>query len=97
MKKYVLFIICHDIGRKYGSYGNSQIVTPHIDQLAQEAIQFNAQFCQWPLCGPSRANIFTGCRPLTTERYNNQPFFPHFRKKMGAAFMSLPEIFKKHG
>lgn len=97
MKKNVLFIICHDIGRKYGSYGNIQIVTPHSNQLAQEAIQFNNQFCQWPLCGPSRANIFSGCRPLTTERYNNQPFFPYFREKMGADFMSLPEIFKKHG
>lgn len=93
----VLFIICHDIGRRYGCYGNPQIVTPHIDRLAQESVQFNNQFCQWPLCGPSRANIFSGCRPLTTERYNNQPFFPKFRKKMGPEFLSLPEIFKKHG
>jgi len=97
MKKNVLFIICHDIGRKYGSYGDIQIVTPTIDQLAQESIQFNNQFCQWPLCGPSRANIFTGCRPLTTERYNNQPFFPRFRRKKGSDFLSLSEVFKKHG
>lgn len=97
MKNNVLFIICHDIGRRYGSYGNTQIVTPNIDQLARESVQFNNQFCQWPLCGPSRVNIFTGCRPLTTERYNNQPFFPSFRKKMGPGFLSLPEMFKKHG
>lgn len=93
----VLFVICHDIGRRYGSYGNDQIHTPNIDRLAQESIQFNNQFCQWPLCGPSRANIFTGCRPLTTERYNNQPFFPNFRKKMGAEFYSLPEQFRLNG
>ncbi len=93
----ILFIICHDIGRRYSSYGNAQIHTPNIDRLAQESVQFNNQFCQWPLCGPSRANIFTGCRPLTTERYNNQPFFPNFRKKMGAEFRSLPEHFRLNG
>jgi arylsulfatase A-like enzyme len=60
-------------------------------------VQFNNQFCQWPLCGPSRANIFTGCRPLTTERYNNQPFFPNFRKKRGTEFRSLPEHFRLNG
>jgi iduronate 2-sulfatase len=93
----VLFLICHDIGRRYGSYGNAQIVTPHIDALAQDAVQFDQHFCQWPLCGPSRATIFSGCRPPTTERYNNQPFFPHFRQKMGPAFGTLPELFKAHG
>lgn len=93
----VLFVISHDIGRRYGCYGNTGIVTPHVDRLARESVQFDNHFCQWPLCGPSRANIFTGCRPLTTERYGLEPFFPGFRKKMGAGFQSLPEYFKGHG
>jgi iduronate 2-sulfatase len=93
----VLFLIAHDIGLRYGCYGNEQIVTPHVDQLAQDGIRFENHFCQYPLCGPSRANIFSGCRPLTTERFTNDPFFPVFRERVKARFYSLPEHFKLSG
>ena len=96
-KANVLFIIMHDIGRRYGCYGNPAAITPSIDALASESVRFDSHFCHWPLCGPSRANIFTGCRPLTTGRYNNQPFFPGFRKRRGSDFHSLPELFRLHG
>jgi len=78
-KPNALFFIMHDIGRRYGCYGNAQVVSPNIDKLASDALRFENHFCHWPLCGPSRANIFSGLRPLSTERYNNQPFFPDFR------------------
>lgn len=93
----VLFIITHDIGKRYGCYGNSRIKTPNIDRLASESIQFNNHFCQFPLCGPSRANIFSGLRPLKTERFTNDPFFPRFRKKMDKDFSTLPQVFKNNG
>ncbi len=92
-----LFIITHDIGRRYGCYGNSEIKTPNIDRLAKESVQFNNHFCQFPLCGPSRANIFSGIRPLSTLRFDNEPFFPNFRKKMGSPFKTLPQIFREKG
>jgi arylsulfatase A-like enzyme len=96
-KPNVLFLIMHDVGRRYGCYGNSEVISPNIDGLASESIRFEKHFCQWPLCGPSRANIFSGCRPLTTERYNNQPFFPGFRERRGEEFRSLPELFRRRG
>jgi len=96
-KKNVLFLITHDVGPVYGCYGNHQIHSPNVDHLARESVQFDSHFCQWPLCGPSRANLFTGCRPLTTQRYNNQPFFNEFRTRAPAGFASLPEKFSHHG
>ena len=96
-KPNVLFFIMHDIGRRYGCYGNRAVISPNIDALASESVRFDSHFCQWPLCGPSRANVFSGCRPLTTGRYNNQPFFPGFRKRRGSDFRSLPELFRLHG
>jgi len=96
-KPNVLFFIMHDIGRRYGCYGNRAVISPNIDALASESIRFDSHFCQWPLCGPSRANVFTGCRPLSTGRYNNQPFFPGFRKRRGSGFHPLPELFRLHG
>jgi arylsulfatase A-like enzyme len=96
-KPNVLFFIMHDIGRRYGCFGNAAVISPNIDELASESLRFENHFCQWPLCGPSRANIFSGCRPLTTERFNNQPFFPQFRDRRGEDFRSLPELFRDHG
>lgn len=92
----VLLVVSHDIAPRHGCYGG-QAVTPHIDALAAEGTRFENHFCQWPLCGPSRANLFTGCRPLTTGRFNNDPFFPEFRTRMGPEFMSLPECFRRSG
>jgi len=44
--------------------GNSRIITPSLDSLADESILFDNYFSQRPLYGSSRADIFTGCRPL---------------------------------
>jgi len=96
-KPNILFIIAHDVGRRYGCYGNAQVDTPHIDALAEDSVVFQQHFCHWPLCGPARANIFSGCRPLTTQRFNNQDFFPTFRERMGEGFATLPEHFRNNG
>lgn len=93
----VLFLISHDIGRRFGAYGNKEIVTPHIDAFADGAFRFDAHYCQWPLCGPSRATIFTGCRPPTTRRYDNRPFFASFRERTGFNPATLPEAFRVAG
>jgi len=96
-KPNILFLITHDVGPVYGCYGRAGIHTPHIDALADESLVFDSHYCHWPLCGPARANLFTGCRPLTTQRFNNQPFFRPFRERMGPHFASLPQHFKNQG
>ena len=93
----VLFIISHDISRdQFGCYGRP-LHTPHIDRLAANGLVFDRHYCQFALCGPSRANIFTGCRPETTQRYDHGPFYSAFRERMGETFATLPEHFKNHG
>jgi len=37
--------------------------TPNIDKLASQGLQFNGAFCNFPLCGPSRASFMTGLYP----------------------------------
>ncbi|TVR72662.1 MAG: DUF4976 domain-containing protein [Spirochaetaceae bacterium] len=92
----VLFVISHDIAPRHGCYGG-QAITPNFDALASEGTRFDSHYCHWPLCGPSRANLFTGCRPLRTKRFNNEPFFPFFRARMGRDFLSLPQAFRTAG
>lgn len=94
-KKNVLFFITHDVGRRFGCLGGKAI-TPNIDRLAAEGVLFGNHFCNAPLCGPSRANIFTGLRPTTTGRYNMDPFFAPYRAAH-PEFRSLSEIFRDNG
>ena len=93
----VLFIVSHDIGKRFGCYGDPQAVTPTVDAFARGAYRFDNHFCQWPLCGPSRANLFTGCRPPTTRRFDNQPFFAPFRGRIESRPVTLPEAYRLAG
>lgn len=43
-----------------GMTGHPVTKTPHIDQLANEGVFFENAFITSPICGPSRANFFSG-------------------------------------
>ena len=60
-KPNVIFVFTDD--ERYNSLGvtgDPVTQTPHIDRLAKEGVLFNQAFITSPICGPSRANIFTG-------------------------------------
>ncbi len=97
MKPNVIFVITHDVGPVYGCYGNTLIHSPNIDRLAGESVRFDRHYCQWPLCGPSRASLFSGLRPMSTRRFNNEPFFAEFRGRAPSGFATLPEQFGNAG
>ena len=40
-----------------GTYGNTDVRTPHIDQLASEGVQFNHAFSVNGMCSPTRATL----------------------------------------
>ena len=58
----ILFIICHDLGRRLGSYGRG-LSTPQLDRLAQDGVRFENCFCTAAQCSPSRGSIMTGQSP----------------------------------
>ena len=43
--------------------GNAELVTPHLDRLAETGIRFENFFCASPVCSPARASILTGSIP----------------------------------
>ena len=51
--------------------GHPLVQTPHLDRLARESVIFTHAYCAAPVCGPSRAAVFTGLGPTSTGMYSN--------------------------
>ena len=46
-----------------GAYGNPDVRTPHIDQLALEGVRFTRAYAANGMCSPTRATLMTGLMP----------------------------------
>ena len=99
MPPNVLFVITHDMSARFGCYGDPHAQTPRLDALAAQpgAVRFDQHHCNYPLCGPSRASLFSGLRPRHTRRFNNQPFWDTLRDDRPAGYATLGEAFKRSG
>ena len=63
-KPNLLFILADDhAGYVLGADGNRQARTPNLDRFASEGTRFAANYCNAPVCTPSRQCIFTGQYP----------------------------------
>ncbi len=54
-----------------GCYGNLDMKTPCLDQLANQGIRFERAYTCQPVCGPARAALFTGTYPHTNGSWGN--------------------------
>ena len=92
-KHNILFISIDDLKPSINSYGDSKMITPNIDKLASEGVQFNNAFTNIAVCGASRASLMTGIRP-SEKRFND--FSTRAAKDVPDA-ISLNELFKNNG
>jgi iduronate 2-sulfatase len=92
-KKNVLFIIADDLNCYLGSYGHSLAKTPNIDRLAEEGLLFENAYCNFPLCGPSRASMMTGLYPDQNNVKGNAILI---RDRVPDA-VTMTQVFMNHG
>ncbi len=93
VKQNILFISIDDLRPKISSYGEAKMITPNIDKLASEGLQFNNAFTNIAVCGASRASIMTGIRP-SQERFNDFSTRAYIDAPQA---IPLNQIFKENG
>ena len=59
-RKNVLFIVCDDLNTHVSPAGYKPIHTPTLAGFASESMTFRRAYCQYPVCGPSRASFLSG-------------------------------------
>lgn len=92
----VLFLIADDLGAQaLGCYGNAECRTPAIDRLAASGTRFERAYCQFPVCGPSRAALLTGLYPRSLGILGNGAA-NRLVQRLGDR-PSLPQWFREHG
>ncbi len=89
----VLFLICDDLNCDLGVYGHPQVKSPNIDKLATRGVRFDRTYCQFPLCGPSRASFMTGLYPDQTLIHRNAVYIREHLPKV----QTMSELFRRAG
>ena len=90
----VLFFMSDDMRVELGCYDSRfGALTPNLDALARAGVRFDRNYCQFPLCNPSRASLLTGRNPTATGVLGNRT---DFRVKH-PDWTSLPQLFRENG
>ena len=84
-----------------GAYGNPDVRTPHIDQLASEGMQFTRAFAVSGMCSPTRATLMTGLMPSQHGVHNwlDDKEMQHWPREWSAIaeFRTLPLTLRNRG
>lgn len=77
----IVIVLADDQGwRDSGAYGNPDVQTPNIDQLATEGLLFTHAFTATAMCAPTRQQLYTGLYPVRSGAYpQNSPVYPGTR------------------
>lgn len=78
-KPNILFIVSDDLNTRIGPYMDIDNHTPHLNRLAEEGVMFSRAYCQYPLCGPSRASFMSGLYPETNGVLRNTSRLGNYR------------------
>ena len=98
-KPNILFIVSDDLNTNIGPYMDIDQHTPNLDRLAKEGVKFTRAYCQFPLCGPSRASFMSGLYTETNGIMGNSHVLGSYRavNPQLAQHPSLAGFFREQG
>jgi arylsulfatase A-like enzyme len=87
----ILLLLSDDHSYPYlSTYGNPNVETPVLDQLAAEGMKFHRFFTAAPQCVPSRAALMTGRSPVAAR-------MTRFSSPLPRDEVTLPELLREKG
>lgn len=92
IQRYNVIIITADAMRAdmIGPNGNTEVKTPNLHALAQEAVTFTRAYCNITTTTPSHATLFSSLYPHDHKAFSNTA-------QVSDAIVMLPEILKAKG
>jgi arylsulfatase A-like enzyme len=70
----IIYILADDLGYgELGSYGQTRIETPYLDQLAADGMIFTDHYTGSPVCAPARCILLTGIHSGQAQIRGNDP------------------------
>lgn len=94
----IVFVLADDLGYgELGSFGQTKIKTPRLDQLAKEGMRLTRHYCGSPVCAPSRCVLMTGKHPGHAAVRDNKEFKPEGQWPMPTSEPMLSEMLKAAG
>lgn len=94
----ILWIFLEDTAPLLGSYGETLIKTPNIDNLAKQGELYTNVYMPAPVCSASRSSIITGLMATTIGAHNHHSSRTKESEiTLPKGFQTIPEIFKNSG
>ncbi len=86
----IILITAEDLGPRLGFMGDPVAVTPNLDRLASQSVQFNRAFTTAGVCSPSRAALITGVHQTTIGAHNMRTSSYGENMDEGAPYRAVP-------
>ena len=81
-----------------GMGGHPQALTPNINRLIKSGVRFTNAASNVPICGPSRASLWSGLHPISTGLYGgNQHKERWYQNEILKSKKTLFEVFTSQG
>ncbi len=74
----------------FGAAGNTEVHTPHLDQLAADSVRYPNSFCPLPVCTPSRYSLLSGYYVHQHGGWTNRSTLP-------TALDTFPKALRRNG
>lgn len=78
-----------------GTFGATDIATPHLDNMAQEGIKLTSFYSAQAVCSASRAGILTGCHPNRIGIHN--AYMPNAKTGLNTNETTIATMLKSIG
>ena len=91
----IILIMADDLGyADLGCYGQKEILTPNIDQLARNGIRFTQAYAGSTVCAPSRSSLMTGMHNGHNRVRDN---VPHYEDYLQEEDITIADVLNKAG